>query len=158
MKVLITGISGNLARAVAMELLARGHKVFGVDRRPWPDAPKGVQMFEADIRKRPAEDVFRTRRPDAVIHMVTVTHLTASTEERYRINLHGTKAIFEHCHTYKVKQAFLWGGIRYMVPLRIPRFTIRNPILRLQRPLIPLYPIWWQQICMRGLLYGNGRK
>jgi len=109
MKVLITGISGNLARAVAVELLARGHTVFGVDRRPWPDAPKGVKMFEADIRKRPAEDVFRTRRPDAVIHMATVTHLTASTEERYRINLHGTKAIFEHCNTYKVKQAIFVG-------------------------------------------------
>ena len=109
MKVLITGIAGTLARTVALDLLKAGHKVYGVDRRPWPDAPKGIQMFQADIRKRPAEDVFRTRRPEAVIHMATVTHFSASTEERYRINLHGTKAIFEHCHNYKVKQAIFVG-------------------------------------------------
>jgi UDP-glucose 4-epimerase len=32
--------------------------------------------------------------------MATVTHLVAATEERYRINLGGTRAIFEHCHGY----------------------------------------------------------
>ena len=109
MKVLVTGISGFLGRMVGQELAARGHTVLGLDRRPWPDAPAGVQMFNADIRKRPAEDVFRVQRPDAVIHMATVTHFTAGFEERYRINLHGTRAIFEHCHQYGVKHALFVG-------------------------------------------------
>ena len=39
MKVLITGISGKLAQQVALELLARGHRVVGIDRRPWPECP-----------------------------------------------------------------------------------------------------------------------
>jgi UDP-glucose 4-epimerase len=34
-------------------------------------------MHAVDIRKRAAEDVFRKRRPHAVIHMATVTHLVA---------------------------------------------------------------------------------
>jgi UDP-glucose 4-epimerase len=109
MKILITGMAGQLGRHVAQFMHHQGHKVIGVDRRPWPDPPKGVEMFQVDIRKRPAEDVFRTRRPDAVIHMATVTHLTAGADERYRINLWGTKAVFDYCHQYGVKQVLFVG-------------------------------------------------
>lgn len=109
MKVLITGISSRLGRLLAEQLALSGHKVLGVDRRPWPDAPPGVEMFNADIRKRPAEDVFRTKKPDAVVHLATVTHFSARIEERYRINLGGTRTVFEHCHTYGVKQAIFVG-------------------------------------------------
>jgi UDP-glucose 4-epimerase len=110
MKVLITGISGPLGRMVARKLLADGHEIFGIDRRPWPDAPNDVEMFRADIRKRPAEDVFRTRRPEAVVHMATVTHLTARrTEDRYRINLGGTQAVFDHCNSYGVEHCIFVG-------------------------------------------------
>lgn len=109
MKVVVTGISGVLGRMVGKELVNRGHTVFGIDRRPWPDAPKGVEMHMVDIRKRPAEDIFRTQQPDALIHMATVTHFTAPFEERYRINLHGTRAVFDHCHNYGVKTAIFVG-------------------------------------------------
>ncbi|MFZ4738895.1 MAG: NAD-dependent epimerase/dehydratase family protein [Bradymonadia bacterium] len=109
MIVAITGINGALARLVAGRLLAGGHEVLGIDRRPWPDAPPGVTMFRADIRKRPAEEVFRTRPIDALIHMATVTHFTASRQERYRTNLVGTQALLEHCHTYGVGR-FLFVG------------------------------------------------
>ena len=78
MRVLITGVSGALARMVAERLIQRGHQVIGVDRRPWPDAPRGIEIHRSDVRKRPVEDLFRTRRPDALIHMATVTHLSAS--------------------------------------------------------------------------------
>jgi UDP-glucose 4-epimerase len=109
MKILITGISGTLARGVAYRLVRRGHEVIGIDRRPWPDVPEGVEMHQVDIRKRPAEDVFRISRPDALIHMATVTHFTTDTEERYRINLGGTRKLFEYCHEYGVKQAVFVG-------------------------------------------------
>lgn len=109
MKVLVTGASGALARMVIERLLHKGHTIIGIDRRPWPDAPPGVEMLRADVRKRPAEDVFRTRRPQALIHMATVTHLTASLEERFRINLDGTRRLLEHCHDYGVRQAIFVG-------------------------------------------------
>jgi UDP-glucose 4-epimerase len=108
-KVLITGVSGGLARMLAQRLLQEGMEVIGVDRRPWPDPPRGLKVYKADIRKRPAEDVFRTHTPDAVVHMATVTYLSARQEERYRINLGGTQTIFEHCHTYGVKHAVFVG-------------------------------------------------
>jgi UDP-glucose 4-epimerase len=113
MKVLVTGISGKIGRLVALELVSEGHEVIGIDRRPWPDAPEGVRVFETDIRKRPAEDVFRTQRPEAVIHMATVTHLVERSEERYRINLIGTKAVFDFAHRYGVKRAVFVGRHTY---------------------------------------------
>lgn len=106
---LITGIAGVIGRKVATLLLSRGHHVFGIDRRPWPDAPKAIDVVAVDIRKRAAEDVFRTKRPDCVIHMATITHFFTSMEERYRINLGGTRAIFEHCHRHGVKEAVFVG-------------------------------------------------
>ncbi len=113
MKVLLTGVAGKLGRLVAHDLIASGHEVLGIDRRPWPDAPEGVLMFNADIRKRPAEDVFRTHRPDAVIHMATVSHVRASDSVRYRINLKGTQAIFKHCARYQIKQCVFVGRHTY---------------------------------------------
>ena len=113
MKVLVTGVSGKVGRQVAEELVLAGHEVSGIDRRPWKDAPKGIVVHEADIRKRAAEDVFRNERPDAVIHMATVTHLTTQSEDRYRINLGGTRAIFDACHSYGVKQALFVGRHTY---------------------------------------------
>ena len=82
MRVMITGVASPIARLVAERLAGEGHEVIGVDRRGWEGAPAGVEMHAADIRKRAAEELFRKRRPDAVIHMATVTHLVAATEER----------------------------------------------------------------------------
>ncbi len=109
MKVVVTGASGALARQVVHLLVNDGHEVLGLDRRPWPDCPDRVQMFRVDMRKRPAEDVFRTYRPDALIHMATVTYVSARSEERYRINLGGTRAVWEYCENYGVKQAIFVG-------------------------------------------------
>jgi UDP-glucose 4-epimerase len=113
MKVLVTGVSGKFGRQVAEQLLEAGHQVVGIDRRAWHGAPEGLEMYEADIRKRAAEDVFRTQRPQAVVHMATVTHLTAQSEDRYRINLGGTKAVFDFCHRYGAQQAIFVGRHTY---------------------------------------------
>lgn len=113
MKVLVPGMSGRLGKMLAERLLGAGHDVIGIDRRPFRDAPEGVEMHELDIRKRAAEDVFRRVRPDAVIHMATVTHLVHQSDDRYRINLGGTRAVFEHSHAYDVKHVVFVGRHTY---------------------------------------------
>ncbi|MBC8071122.1 MAG: SDR family oxidoreductase [Deltaproteobacteria bacterium] len=113
MKVLVTGIAGALGREVAKLLVAAGHQVVGIDVRPWYHPPEGATVVQADIRKRPAEEVFRAHHPDAMIHMATVTHLTHRSQDRYRINLGGTQAVFEHCNTYGVKRALFVGRHTY---------------------------------------------
>jgi UDP-glucose 4-epimerase len=108
-KALITGISGAHAQLVALRLVDAGHEVFGIDVRPWQGAPRGVKIFQTDVRKRPAADVFRVHRPDVVIHMATVTHFNASAEQRYRVNLRGTQAVFRYCEEFAVKEAVFVG-------------------------------------------------
>lgn len=113
MRVLLTGISGKLAQQVALELLARGHQVTGIDRRPWPECPPSIGLVQTDIRKPEAEEAFRRERPDAVIHMATVSHLTMRRDERYRINLGGTQKVFEYCDRHAVPQALFVGRHTY---------------------------------------------
>jgi UDP-glucose 4-epimerase len=113
MKVLIPGISGLLARNVARRLLAQGHEVIGIDPRGWPGAPEEIDLYPTDIRKRDAEEVFRQRRPEAVIHMATISALQADAEERYRINLGGTRAVFEHSANHGVRQILFIGRHTY---------------------------------------------
>src|SRR5262249_54793289 len=113
MKVLIPGITGRLARLVATKLATAGHQVIGIARRPWPNAPKEIEVCQTDIRKRAAEEVFRKHRPEAVIHMATVTHLTVRNEDRFRINLFGTRAVFDHCAHYGTKRCIFVGRHTY---------------------------------------------
>lgn len=113
MKVLIPGIAGRLGRMLTERLIDAGHDVIGIDRRPLRDAPAGVEVHELDIRKRAAEDVFRRVRPNAVIHMATVTHLMVKSEDRYRINLGGTRAVFEHSAAYGVEHVVFVGRHTY---------------------------------------------
>lgn len=109
MRVLIPGITGQLGRLVAQQLDDAGHEVIGIDRRPWYGAPKRVQIYQVDIRKRGAEDVFRKHRPEAVVHMATVTHVFNKSDDRYRINLGGTRAVFDHSVKYGVRQVIFVG-------------------------------------------------
>jgi UDP-glucose 4-epimerase len=110
-KVLIVGVSSAIARLLVAELRAAGHEVLGIDRRGWEGAP--IEVHTVDIRKRAAEDVFRKARPEAVVGMGTVTSLVMPGEERYRINLGGTRAVFEHCRAYGVKHCVFVGRHTY---------------------------------------------
>jgi UDP-glucose 4-epimerase len=107
LRVVIPGASGAIARKLALRLSREGHEVIGIDRRPWVDAP--IEFYEVDVRKRAAEEVFRKRRPQAVVHMATVTSLVMPGEERYHLNLGGTQAVFEYSRAYEVEHCVFVG-------------------------------------------------
>jgi UDP-glucose 4-epimerase len=109
MRVLVPGVAGRLGQLVALGLVKAGHEVIGIDRRGWSTAPKGMEIIKADIRKRAAEDVFRKFRPETVVHMATVTHLVNRSEDRFRINLGGTRAVIDHSVAYGAKQVVFVG-------------------------------------------------
>lgn len=107
MRILIPGAAGAIARKVALRLKGEGNEVVGLDRRAWPDAP--IEFHKVDIRKRAAEDVFRKVRPEAMVHMATVTSLVVPGEERYQINLGGTRAVFGFARQYGVLHCIFVG-------------------------------------------------
>ncbi len=107
MRVLVPGASGLIARKVCLRLASAGHEVVGIDRRPWHDAP--VEFHDLDVRKRGAEEVFRRLRPQAVVNMATVTSLVMPGEERYQINLGGTRAVFDYARAYGAEHCIFVG-------------------------------------------------
>jgi UDP-glucose 4-epimerase len=113
MRVLVAGVAGTVAQRLAVRLLREGHEVVGLDAREVRGVPKDLEVVRADLRKRAAEDVFRKLRPHAVVHMATVTSLAVSSEERNRINLGGTQAVFEYCKRHGVKQCLFVGRHTY---------------------------------------------
>jgi len=102
-KLLITGIAGGLGRLIAKRL-ADYFKVAGVDRSPWEGFPPNVSMHVVDLRKRKFEDVFRTERPDALVHHAFVRHFRSDPRVRHEVNVLGTKRVLEYAIAYGVKR------------------------------------------------------
>src|SRR5262252_6173435 len=103
-RVLITGISGGQGRLIARRLLAGNFKITGVDKTAWEGHPEGVRIHVLDVRKRKFEDVFRTERPDAVVHLAYIRHFRAAPAVRHEVNVLGTKRVLEYAAAAGVKR------------------------------------------------------
>jgi UDP-glucose 4-epimerase len=112
-RVLVLGAAGGVARLVGQQLVRKRHSVLGLDARPWAGPPVGFEVHQVDVRKRAAEEVFRRFRPEAIVHMATVTALTLRSGERERINLDGTQAVFDLARAHGVKQVLFVGRHTY---------------------------------------------
>lgn len=89
MKVLVTGIGGQLGYDVMRELKKRGLEVVGTGREEM-DITDAAQVRE----------VLRACAPDAVIHCSAYTAVDRAEDEKelaYRVNVEGTKNIAEVC-------------------------------------------------------------
>jgi UDP-glucose 4-epimerase len=105
-KILITGIAGPIGRLLATRLVA-DIDVCGVDVVPWRGASAGIRVHQVDLRKRKFEDVVRTERPDAVVHMGFMRHFDTSERVRHDVNVRGTKQLLDHCDKYGVEQVIV---------------------------------------------------
>ena len=102
-KLLITGIAGGQGRLIARRV-GDFFQVSGVDREPWEGFPANVRMHVVDLRKRKFEDVFRTERPDALVHHAFVRHFRSAPHVRHEVNVLGTKRVLEYAIKYGVKR------------------------------------------------------
>ncbi len=102
-KVLIAGISGGQGRLVAHRLLDE-YVLCGVDRHAWEGRPQGIALHRVDLLKRQFEDVLRTEKPKAVVHLGFVRHFRGVEAERHETNVRGTQLLLEHCVKYGVEQ------------------------------------------------------
>lgn len=99
----ITGISGNLGRALAKHLHGRD-RIIGIDRRPFAGRPKDLDVHLVDIRKRQAEDLFRKGNIRALIHMGITHDRRMSAEEHHQFNVLGTAKALEYCARHGVEK------------------------------------------------------
>lgn len=106
MRIILTGIAGRLGRRVAQRL-SRAHEVIGIDRRPCLGLPEGVVHHRVDLRRRPAEDVFRNSGADAVVHMGVVHNFRIPSERLYARNVIGTETLLKWAHQYNIKKVVL---------------------------------------------------
>ena len=102
-KVLVTGIAGGLGRLVARRL-RRSCDVIGADREKWSARLPELPFYQVDLRTRGFEDLFRTERPDAVVHLGFVRHFRGGAQERYDVNVRGTRRLLDHCRRHGVKK------------------------------------------------------
>lgn len=99
MKVLVTGVAGQLGYDVVNELRARGHE------------PVGVDVQEMDITDAASVDrVIKAAAPDAVIHCAAYTAVDAAEENEdacRRVNAEGTRNIADVCKELDVKMIYI---------------------------------------------------
>ncbi|MCI8835712.1 MAG: dTDP-4-dehydrorhamnose reductase [Ruminococcus sp.] len=101
MKVLVTGVKGQLGYDVVQELEKRNHEAVGVD------------IEEMDITDRNAvEQVLKETAPDAVIHCAAWTAVDAAEDEDKKdkvrlVNAAGTRNIAEVCKEMQQKLLYL---------------------------------------------------
>jgi UDP-glucose 4-epimerase len=114
-RVLITGISGKLGRAVARRF-HRSFEVIGVDRRPTLHMPKDVEIETADIRRRRVEDIFRRQRIDAVVHLHIMHDPRSSDVSHHDFNIMGTQKLFELCAEHQVPKVVVLSSANVYGP------------------------------------------
>ena len=101
MKVLVTGVNGQLGHDVVNELTKRGHNAVGVD------------IDEMDITdKKCVDDVIGKTNPDAVIHCAAWTAVDLAEEAENigtvrAVNAYGTKYIAQSCKALDCKMMYI---------------------------------------------------
>lgn len=113
--VVVTGISGNLGRALAKQLHVGAH-VIGVDRRPLRDRPKDIEHHQVDLRKARVEEAFRRRQVDALIHLGIMHDPRMPFTETHAFNVLGTQKILELCVRHGVKKVVVLSSANVYGP------------------------------------------
>ena len=132
-KILITGIAGALGRMLAKRL-ARAETVIGIDQRQFHGRPKKITWHQIDIRKRKAENIFRTEKLKAVVHLNILHNPHATEEERIDFNISVTNRLLEYCVKYKVpKLVMLTSANVYGPNPRNPAFLTEDAPLKAGR-------------------------
>lgn len=99
--IIVTGISGNLGRALA-KVLHRTDRVIGIDRRPMKGKPKDLELHQIDLRRKKTEDIFRRANAKALIHMGIMHDPRLSAEEHHTFNVYGTTQVLEYAARHKI--------------------------------------------------------
>lgn len=113
MKVLVTGVAGQLGYDVMHELANRGHIAIGSDILKKEDTYSAFEYVQLDITdKQSVERAIAEYVPDAVIHCAAWTAVDAAEDEEnkdkvFGINKKGTQYIAEACKRQGCKMMYI---------------------------------------------------
>lgn len=111
MKILVTGVAGQLGHDVVHELAKRGHETIGSDRVACQNF--SWDFYPLDITDKDAvETTLKGIQPDAVIHCAAWTAVDAAEDEEnqervHAINVTGTKNLAEACKGVDAKMLYI---------------------------------------------------
>ena len=134
--VVITGVGGRLGQLLARRLHRQeGIQVAGIDRRAFPRKAADIEHLRIDIRRKAAEDLFRTRQVDVIFHLGVMHDPRQGSGEHHTWNIRGTQQILEFAHRYNVpKVVILSTGDVYGPAGDNPAFITEDaPLLGAQR-------------------------
>lgn len=97
MRVLVTGASGFLGSFACGQLVAAGHEVLSLVRRPGSEPP-GTQPVLADLTDADAlASALSGARPDAVLHLAAEIASQRDAARVRAVNVDGTRALLDAC-------------------------------------------------------------
>lgn len=97
MKAFVTGASGFVGHAVCAELLARGHEVTALVRRPGSE-PAGTTAVGGDLgHADPLTQALEAAGPDWVIHLAAEIATQRDEAKIEEVNVHGTSRLLGAC-------------------------------------------------------------
>src|SRR4051794_12259953 len=97
MRVLVTGASGFLGSVACRELIAAGHDVHALARRPG-SAPEGTTAVIADLTDTAAlKTSVAATRPEAVLHLAAEIASQRDASRVRAVNVDGTRALLDAC-------------------------------------------------------------
>lgn len=105
-QILVTGAAGVLAQETISRLSAN-YKVIAIDFRRAVQIGDDIPSFRVDFLKRGFEDIFRTHKIDAVIHLGRIGTDIGGSHLRYNANVRGTQKLFDLCVKYSVGQVIV---------------------------------------------------
>jgi nucleoside-diphosphate-sugar epimerase len=109
MRILVAGATGAIGRSLLPRLLARGHKVTALVRRPASGLPDGVRPLVADALDAEAvRSAVATARPEAIVHQLSA--LRGDPAEALR-----TTAVLRRTGTAHLVEAAVAEGVRRLV-------------------------------------------
>lgn len=117
-RILVTGATGSVGPSVAAALMAAGHQVRTLSRRPAAVLPEGVEARQGDVTDQ--RDVREAvEGVDVVLHLAGLLHIAppyAKPEEYEKVNVGGTRLVVEEAGRAGVRRVVLFSTIALYGP------------------------------------------
>jgi UDP-glucose 4-epimerase len=113
-RILVTGASGFVGRALVNELAAAGHTVRAAMRQPSDVFPRSVEVVAVSDLTRPVEWRTLLSRIETVVHLAGITHTgpNAADEAYDRVNRLATAELANAAHAIGIRHLVFISSIR----------------------------------------------